>query len=413
MESLNYFSLFFCVFFLVLSFCWNITLFDRNRLPLYYLLFIFKSLCLVYNIYCFNNSIRSVIDLGSLDIYNFLRAAEELQMFYGGDLWALLTSGGGIYPKIMALVFYLLGNRMDYMYLITFMVSLWTLRYVILVIREMTANDALAQNTGLFCALFPVLFTYSLQPLRECFITFFALISFYYFIRYIKTHFLFNFIFACFLSLVAAMFHSGMVSITVSYFICFIIFNKLSIRINPAKIIIAFFVLCLFIPLHPYCMNKFTSLKDVDSIEDFSETRGVTKTIGNTAYIGSIPNSTVGLVRVLPYLYAMFALAPLPWQIYSSGTAFAWAVDGLPQMIFMWITLCYLFRLWNEINLIQRKYIITFLLIVSLTYFVFALGTFNYGTAMRHRAKIAPIVIIYVMIYLDNHGYLKFFSKNR
>jgi hypothetical protein len=136
--------------------------------------------------------------------------------------------------------------------------------------------------------------------------------------------------------------------------------------------------------------QKFSGVNDADSLIEKVQGSG-----GNTSYVKEAPMTPLGLIVQTPYRMFMFALAPLPWQVYSVSTGLAWLIDGLLRM---WIIYRMLrFFIGYKAKVPQEQAIkLAFLLIVFLTYFVFAWGTLNYGTAMRHRAKIFPIEIIFV-----------------
>jgi hypothetical protein len=51
-----------------------------------------------------------------------------------------------------------------------------------------------------------------------------------------------------------------------------------------------------------------------------------------------------------------------------------------------------LYRNWNAIK--RNRPVIVLLVIALALFFVYALGVSNFGTAIRHRAKMAPILLI-------------------
>ena len=113
---------------------------------------------------------------------------------------------------------------------------------------------------------------------------------------------------------------------------------------------------------------------------------------GSTAYIRRVPKNAVDLVVQTPYRMVMLACAPFPWQVNSLGTAIAWLIDGIPRLVTLYMMGWYFIKCRPKDPEEQVLYL-TFLLIVILTYFICAWGTDNYGTAMRHRAKIFPMEV--------------------
>jgi hypothetical protein len=116
------------------------------------------------------------------------------------------------------------------------------------------------------------------------------------------------------------------------------------------------------------------------------------------AYLqGDTPGSPAALVAQLPVREAYFFFAPFPWMVGTAGDILAF-LDGL----------CYLTAavfLWKGRRTLWRdqatRALLVMLLVISIP---FAITTSNFGTAMRHRAKLAPLVLALAVVARARHG---------
>jgi len=168
----------------------------------------------------------------------------------------------------------------------------------------------------------------------------------------------------------------------------------------------AFLIMVILIFTSPVAGLFTRKFNRVESFETLLEATPGIK--GNTSYVSTMPSSPLDLITQTPNRVFQFALSPLPWQVYSFSTMLAWLIDGILRL---WIITRMLkfFTRFKPVTPQDKVIKISFMLIIALTYFVFAWGTTNYGTAMRHRAKIFPIEIIVVYSIYEK---VKVDSKN-
>jgi len=109
-----------------------------------------------------------------------------------------------------------------------------------------------------------------------------------------------------------------------------------------------------------------------------------------TAYLTdlSIRNST-DLIWQLPIRFVYFLGTPFPWSI-------ATVLDGggFLDALFYLISVGIILRNWRA--LVRNPAAIALFLACLFTWGIFSVGTSNYGTAMRHRAKMAPFLCVLV-----------------
>jgi hypothetical protein len=100
-----------------------------------------------------------------------------------------------------------------------------------------------------------------------------------------------------------------------------------------------------------------------------------------------VPNSPTALAAQLPLREVYFFFSPFPWMVGTVGDLLA-LIDGLCYLAAAIILWRGRHVLWHEQT---TRALLVMLLVVSIP---FAITTSNFGTAMRHRAKLAPLVLV-------------------
>jgi hypothetical protein len=151
-------------------------------------------------------------------------------------------------------------------------------------------------------------------------------------------------------------------------------------------------------PLGEMLMHKFGSMETIEDVmRDPHQTDRA-----NTTYMHTIPTTVDTFITQIPYRFFMFTLSPLPWQIYDMPTFLAWLLDGVFQLFFFYKIIMLLFHHQFESRFsLEIKRVV--LLIFFGVHFVFSIGTADYGTAMRHRAKIFPMMLIFLTPFFEKN----------
>ena len=115
----------------------------------------------------------------------------------------------------------------------------------------------------------------------------------------------------------------------------------------------------------------------------------------NTDYIGA-PGTSIGVLLQTPIRFIFYLLSPLPWQVISRGTFIAMILDSTIRWIcFYRITKLSIIKKDKLLLEYKEKMVIGASLVIILsTTLIFAWGTNNYGTAMRHRTGMYPIEVL-------------------
>ena len=125
---------------------------------------------------------------------------------------------------------------------------------------------------------------------------------------------------------------------------------------------------------------------------------------GRTHYLeGFVPESYLDLVWHTPVRLLFFMFTPFPWMIDTIG-------DLLVMLdVLVYITLLYYsFKGLKKIFKFRKIETICLVFIVFSIATMYSWGTVNYGTAWRHRAKLAPFLILMASVGLTNSSKCNF-----
>lgn len=375
----------------------NILLIRERRARYVYVVIIFTFLLLLVL-----NAFIKIPFLAGVDWVNFdsyARSASESS----DNLLGIWQNSIDLFVFICALVYKVFGASAEQLYFYIFPAALVLARYIYKTTFLITGKEKYAVLSLFIATLWPVNIVFSVALLREIPIQLLVAISFYHFIRYYKDKKNTRSLAISFLTVTGAiMMHSGMVGLLIAYLYVIIqrkFFKSVKpIRVRALLVMIPVIVLISLTPLWVPLSSRFGVLNTDDGAVRSLQQQQDYLGSASTNYIDSAPNNITEVIISAPYRFIMFALSPLIWQVRDVGTAVAFLVDGLLQLWFAYITII-LIRNRKKLEPYYQQILTAAYLCIFFTYLIFSFGTSNYGTAMRHRAKIAPVVMVVVVVY--------------
>ena len=306
---------------------------------------------------------------------------------------------GGLYTKALGFLFYiteperLLGQYINVLLGISIIIFL----YKILTLLEI--NKKTKEISIMLLCFFPHAIIFSGILLRENIISFLVAISFYFFIKWYKYEKRFNGFLSIIFLAIASILHSGVIGILIGYIFMFMFYkqgeNKLTFNRNTVLIFFLFIIASLFsyTQLNEFLFSKFNSIQEFNDLYD-----SVNDRIGSSAYlVGLNVDSIWKLIFFSPIKMFYFLTSPLPMDWRGLSDIISFFLDGLIYLgIIMYCS--FYFNRWKK----DHPLIIGVLIMLLAVVFIFGMGVANAGTAIRHRHKIYPIIII--MFALVNHS---------
>jgi 4-amino-4-deoxy-L-arabinose transferase-like glycosyltransferase len=146
---------------------------------------------------------------------------------------------------------------------------------------------------------------------------------------------------------------------------------------------------CALVIATGFGLQKLGSLEEL-TVETIAEQQGYATRSGGATYLeGLRPNTWLDLLWQVPLRAIYFLFTPFPWMVRGLPDLLA-LMDGL-----LWLMLVgNIIRtssVWSRIRAARGLVMISSLFIAA-----FAIGVSNYGTALRHRAKVLPIVVVLI-----------------
>jgi len=340
----------------------------------------------------FNAFISNLPDSGA-DAASFERVGWEYTQAWKMGLEANSHSAAYIYSKVIGVIYFISGRVPLLAQFVNVVLGVFIVYYVYKIIIELGATKRSAQIGSVITALFPTLCLYSAITMRENFISFFAIVSVFYFLKWLNSGTVSKLVLAVAFLLLSSALNGAMILLGIAYAI-FFIFYKAKIkkwRLVSKQTFFGIFIVTLGIILFSsFLMNKLPSDLSLVFSPDYMGGRVTTSARGGAAYlVGFTPNSILDIIIQTPVRMVYFLFAPFPWMISSPGQ-----ILGLIDSLLYLVLVFYLirgFRYLKKYNNPAFWAVALMLLIMTAT---FAWGTSNFGTAIRHRQKIVWLIIV-------------------
>lgn len=250
--------------------------------------------------------------------------------------------------------------------------------------------------------LFPTLLLHSALMLREAYFAFFFILAMYNFAKYVQKPSLGS-LAVVILALIAALFfHGGAIAaiIAVGAYLIFTALRRTVISLQKRRpsalngLAMAIIAAVALVGVFASGLN-IPKLGEIDRfIDDEVAVEAIIVKVGASRGGAAHPtwtliNNEAELLPKLPVRVAYFLFSPFPWDIRAPGHILGLIDSLLYVMIF-----AILATRWREIR--QNRAAMAVFFVTMMTIIVFSLGTSNFGTGIRHRAKHAYALIAVV-----------------
>lgn len=364
----------------------------KNRIILVAAYFI-RILAMFWDIYARN--IFTLVGSGG-DSEGFYRSAVSVSKNLG-----LLTQYvyGDFYTKILGVISYIsFPERILLQYInVVLGLGIIIMMYKIMVYLKM--NKKTVSIALIIISFFPISIIHSAILLRENVISFFAIVSLYYFIKWFNNGLTFNIMISFITLFIASSFHSGIIGLAIGYIFAILFYNhkskKFSFRLKTV-LLFGIIIILSVIVFTRYKEVFFYKFADVNEIDDVLKIANGGR--GGGQYLKSLNiDNPLKLLLFSPIKMFYFLGSPLPMNWRGIGDVVALATDGIFYLYFI----IYSFKKTIK-NSINDPLIISIFIMLLGVIFLFGVSLANSGTAMRHRNKIIPIIIIFYSMVKDN-----------
>lgn len=341
-----------------------------------------------------------LFDLYGRRIYTLPNSGADAEMFYYAGLQYAMgySTREGAFISVVGTLFAWLGNSRIFVQFLLMLCSMVALHMAERVMETLDVEDQQRMRTMYILCLLPNFGILSSLFLRESIVTMIVSVSLVCFARWMTGHgepwFVLAFIFA----FCASRFHSGTMAVAVGYIAVRMLYDKRcgEFRFTWRNIAPTVFFLLVFVFLyHNYSDVLFGKMANVDSLEDIANTR----MLGASSYGAYVGNSDnlFNMLIYTPLRLAFFLFSPFPWQWRGVSDVIAFCFSSA---FYLWTLVRVISYLRNSHGK-KRIFVVALLIIAVSTAFVFAWGTSNTGTAVRHRDK---MVVLYAAMLALSSG---------
>ena len=296
------------------------------------------------------------------------------------------------YTRVLSVLYELTYDARWFAQFLNVALSVLTLIYIRRILCVLNLQEIVARRVFLVATLMPFLNIYSVVLLREAWISFFVVLSLYYFVCwYLKIGIGGVQITKCIISVILAMWmHAGVVGILLGYFLAFLTYyrDKNSVRISKSSYVALFF-LVIFTFVLIFNIDTLFSKLNVDDVGAYAEIK-ISSEQGGSDYLTWIDLSSPSkLVLFLPLKMFYFLYSPIIMDWRGLNDVAAFLLDSSIYVVFSW------FLLTRTVVTLRYRLLKRYLLFsIIATIVLFSVGTTNTGTAIRHRAKICSCLFV-------------------
>lgn len=330
---------------------------------------------------------------GGADAVGFERQAWSLAQYGSGDLTDYFQSSTG-FIVLLGSVIYSVTGRVPYV--LGGVMILLGLGVIYLSYRtalELWGDEQMARLVAWGAALFPQLVLHSVLFLREIPVSFCLAAASLCTVRYVKhNNLVYAFWFALWIAL-GSLFHSGVIFAIPGLILGMMIarpreerrkLKHYAVNIGSALVLLG---VIYFVNETGFGLGKFGGSLDY-TLEQF-ERQEQAGTVGGAAFPEWMRvRGGISDAWKIPIRYAAFLFSPLIPLMVRSMNHLLGVIDGALYLYLFWG----IYRNWSTIK--KNRAVVVLLVVLLVLCLVFALGVSNFGTAIRHRAKMSPILLL-------------------
>lgn len=315
-------------------------------------------------------------------------------------------SGAYFYSAVIGIIYFIFGRIEILAQLLNVVLGVFIVYVIYKTAFEITSSLRAATIAGLLAAVFPTLNLYSAITMRENLIVFFIVISFYFFMKWLENGNIENVFIAGAGILLASQLHGAIILLGLAYALIFFLYDPIQKKwfvVNRSKVLIAGTVVAGSIIFGGYFLYKLPGDLTLLLSPEYLGERVASAARDTGAYLtGFLPQTHLDLIIQTPVRITYFLFSPFPWMI-TEAQHFLGLIDGFLYLILGVYTI-------KTLAILKRDNPPVFwvtLLVLIIFLMVFAWGTSNFGTAIRHRQKISWLLIILAAVSMNKSPWWK------
>lgn len=337
------------------------------------------------------NTYITILPQGDGDALATERHAYLMSIGEGLNIDALLKSGTGAF-RLIGVGIYTLFGRSPFLYgLVNVILGTYVVVYIYKASLLLWENAKLSKRIAWAAAFFPQMLLHSALLLRETPVNFFLALAMLSFIKYWKFGKRKQLYYYVLYILLGTLFHTAVITVLVATFIAFLLLEqggRTRVQQTLSRVTgIAILLLgVILLNVTGYGLKKFGgSFDNAYTVLEAKEARNAEGAAAFPQWMRIQSNTDLWK---LPIRISTFLFSPALPYLVRKRSHLVGLVDGA---IYMWM---FFLMIKGRANIRRNKSALVLLIKVIVLSVVFSMGTSNFGTAIRHRAKMAPLLLI-------------------
>ena len=348
-------------------------------------------------------SLRLVLVYVDVYVANIPGSGDDTLMF---DSWAkywIITSpaqtfenfymGSRLYGWFVSIVYSLFYENRFVAQWCNIMLACSAVRFFYLTAKQLY-NPRVARSLSIVFAFWPTYLLFTSILLREAFVVFGLMAGIYYLVSWQNKGRSIYLVYSCLALMLGVAMHSGVILALAALPVAVLysqtpadkLWGNRRSRVGRIFLVSTMAIAALIIFSSGVGLQKFSRNENLSASNIFELQNNSAR--NRTAYLSDIDGSSyTQLVLQVPQRIVYFFLKPMPWDVEIMID-----VVGFIDALFFLAIIIIIFTRLRSRRITRNELIILGIgVLVAATY---AVGTSNYGTALRHRMKVLPIVLL-------------------
>tara|TARA_Y200000002_G_scaffold383045_1_gene402779 strand:- start:2247 stop:3263 length:1017 start_codon:yes stop_codon:yes gene_type:complete len=314
-----------------------------------------------------------------------------LKSFIFPDAW--------FYGKTLSVIYIFVERDIYFLQLINIIAFLLSLYFAVIIKNKLFENSDILYPFY-FIALYPIIIQYTSLTLKESLFTLFLILSIHQFIIWFEKRNLINFFLLNIFLFIDTLFYIASITAILLiwiYFIISFIINYLKYNKNNLKILSLFYLVCSIFVI--YFLINFENILNleiiyfdkINNLFNFNKWKVLLSITlqGDASYPRwIIPNNTIDIFFKIVIRFFYLLYSPFIWDIEKPSHV----VGFIDSLIYLFLTLLIFL---NFKKIIGNKLVFIIFFIILIEIIIFAIGTGNFGTGLRHRSKFLIFFILF------------------
>jgi len=323
------------------------------------------------------------------DTYFFDRAASNSMITAWSDVFVHFDLGARLYVWFVGLIYSVLGSDRFVPQAIN---ALFASLAVVNVVRVFKVFNRKATLAALLVAFWPSSVLYTSLLLRDSVVMYLLSAGVLQMVLWKESKAPKNLVIGAWIFLAGSAFHTGMI-VAIPAMMFFVLLTGLGPgdrkKKGKAKSTIGLLLISGILVIGFSSGVGLQKLERLESLDANSLTERQSEAArSRAAYLADLPISgPIDLVLQAPVRTIYFLFSPFPWQVSGSADLLG-AFDAVSILCVVFLIVK---NIWKRKTFVRARPFILFTCI-SISAYVF--GTSNYGTAIRHRMKFVPVLLV-------------------